>query len=396
MSYRSIRGLTLGLVLLTGCSTITPSPPISSATAAIRTSSPVASAELTPSPPSGPPANGSIAFVRYQAGKPSVWLIEPDGSNERIQVEDPLSGTRPAWTCLAADRAITSWSPNGEWLAFGVGQGMACDALFGVVRRDGSGLRMLGGGTWLAWSPNGQGYALARNIDASFSIRQEVHIFDIRGRDTRDPLGGSRPIMDPPHSRPGDLPRFEVLDVADPRYSPDGARLALSVQAFPPGDGSRTQILDLVSNQAIEVGRGSPRAWSPDGTRVLVVRSEGNARVGFSMSIYDVAADGSGERRVDQAAALAHPTWSPDGHLIAYFAGATVVIVAADGSDRIEVPAVAAPQFGTSLQWSPDGRWLVFSLERGLITTIYICGRDGTGLRALTKGRSPAWQPVFE
>jgi hypothetical protein len=39
---------------------------------------------------------------------------------------------------------------------------------------------------------------------------------------------------------------------------------------------------------------------------------------------------------------------------------------------------------------------MVFSLERGLITTIYVVARDGTGLRALTQGEAPAWQPRYD
>jgi TolB protein len=155
-------------------------------------------------------------------------------------------------------------------------------------------------------------------------------------------------------------------------------------------------VLDLASGEAVDIGPGSPNAWSPDGTRLLVQSSEGSVEVGFYIGVYDVAADGSGERKIGNALGQAMPVWSPDGALIAFFHGATVVVLAADGSGRFEIPAAAAPQFGTAIGWSPDGEWLVFSLERGLITTIYVVARDGTGLRALTEGQAPGWQPRYE
>jgi Tol biopolymer transport system component len=54
------------------------------------------------------------------------------------------------------------------------------------------------------------------------------------------------------------------------------------------------------------------------------------------------------------------------------------------------------PQAGATLGWSPDSGWLVFSLERGLTTAIYVSKPDGTDLRLLTEGEAPAWQPRFD
>jgi Tol biopolymer transport system component len=42
--------------------------------------------------------------------------------------------------------------------------------------------------------------------------------------------------------------------------------------------------------------------------------------------------------------------------------------------------------------WSPDGRRVIYVSHWW--SEIYVMNADGTGVRKLTKGASPAWQPV--
>ena len=45
-------------------------------------------------------------------------------------------------------------------------------------------------------------------------------------------------------------------------------------------------------------------------------------------------------------------------------------------------------------RWSPDGRWIAFSANRGFTAGIFIIGVDGTGVRRLsTTGSWPVWFP---
>jgi len=69
--------------------------------------------------------------------------------------------------------------------------------------------------------------------------------------------------------------------------------------------------------------------------------------------------------------------WSPDGDLIA----------GGDHSDLSGLVAVLDPQYEPP--WSPDGRRIVFSGERGIL----VIGADGKGKRQIVKGgHAGAWR----
>jgi Tol biopolymer transport system component len=358
------------VILLAGCAPVAPSliPPGSQSSTPI-----LASIEAGPSaPPPGPPSNGPIAFIRYVGGRPSIWQVEADGTNERLVVNDLLSGIEPAWYCVAGNAAITAWSPDGDWLAFAVGFGRACDAHVGLVSADGSVLRMIGDASSFAWAPGSRELVLTRHIDVGSSIRSELHFVDPEGRETRPAIGD------------------ETLGVTNPVYSPDGTRLAFAATQLLDGGEWLTHVLDLTSGDVAAARHGLPVAWSPDGSGVLVTRLERPPDEPWYDGLYLVElADGT-EVFVDKAASGA---WSLDGSHFAYFQHRKVVIADADLRQRVEVPYEGILS-GRSLSWAPDGNWLAFSLE-GSADVIYLCASDGSGVRKLAEGRAAAWQPLF-
>src|SRR5690349_1290755 len=62
--------------------------------------------------------------------------------------------------------------------------------------------------------------------------------------------------------------------------------------------------------------------------------------------------------------------------------GAELFIANADGS--AERSLLAAPGFDYNASFSPDGKWIVFTSERGGSADIYRGRADGTGLERLT------------
>ena len=62
--------------------------------------------------------------------------------------------------------------------------------------------------------------------------------------------------------------------------------------------------------------------------------------------------------------------------------GAELFIANADGS--AERSLLAAPGFDYNASFSPDGKWIVFTSERGGSADIYRVRADGTGLERLT------------
>ncbi len=105
---------------------------------------------------------------------------------------------------------------------------------------------------------------------------------------------------------------------------------------------------------------------SPDGRSIAYVR------MGFDIktdrprgTVWLVAVDGKNERPLSSAPSSAAPRWSPDGTRIAYLARA------ADGSTQLFMywiangVTAAISNFTESprgLAWSPDGRWLAFTM----------------------------------
>lgn len=104
--------------------------------------------------------------------------------------------------------------------------------------------------------------------------------------------------------------------------------------------------------------------WSPDGKQVL-------ASVGKQMALISVA-DGSVRILKDFAwSAPLEMRFSSDGRYIAYdmppredSADRDIFLLATDGS--FDVPLVEGPAYEFVLDWTPDGRWLMFASDRDL------------------------------
>ena len=163
----------------------------------------------------------------------------------------------------------------------------------------------------------------------------------------------------------------------DPRWSPDGASLAVAaervVDPMSRATDSRiwvVRVSDGEKRRVTEVDGVGPR-WSPSGRRIVFwsVRQER----GSERDILTVAADGSEAGApvavTDDAAVDWSPTWSPDGHFI-YFAssrGGTmnlwrVPIDEASGRTTGPPEPVNTPTaWSGHFEFASDGRTLVFS-----------------------------------
>lgn len=130
-------------------------------------------------------------------------------------------------------------------------------------------------------------------------------------------------------------------------------------------------------------------AWSPDGERVVYVRSD---------SAFVRATQGGEETFLAEGDAgyLRFFSWSPDGSRIAYSAGAqqwsaddvlgdiqpsSIVVVAADGSEEpvTVVGGDDALNLNAYSVWLPDNKHLLFVSDRGASRAIYVVevGRNG-------------------
>jgi Tol biopolymer transport system component len=198
-----------------------------------------------------------------------------------------------------------------------------------------------------------------------------------------------------------------------PTYSRDGKVLAwMSYEdagAFlvvAGADGTESRRVRLVESAQQSVAFD----LSPDGTRVAWFKPPSADVQGSELWVAPVdggtSVGGNDGSRIAPASTIqgetyGSPSWSPDGHWIAfatYVRNATsgetrrpaIDVIAADGSERRRLTTRPGPQ--DALAWSPDSQSLAFvGLEAGSTVSrqdVYVIGVDGKGERNLTA--SPA------
>jgi Tol biopolymer transport system component len=226
--------------------------------------------------------------------------------------------------------------------------------------------------------------------------------------------GDDRGIWAVDPTRPGDP--SDQIQLSSERgtplaWSPDGSKLLiLRLESDPQApaqllilnaDGTETS-LATIGAAVLHGGFLSGGSFSPDGSQV--VYSDGP-------SIYVVEAQGgtphilfTAERRWSRSCGCFfdhpwtfNPTYSPDGTRIAYADGIgdnshQLRVMNADGSGSRVLLDEQQGHTTHNLAWSPDGERLVFGLGTG--SGIYVVGADGSGLTLVIPGGTyPYWSP---
>jgi len=117
--------------------------------------------------------------------------------------------------------------------------------------------------------------------------------------------------------------------------------------------------------------------------------------------IYMMDYDGYDQRKVTAHQSISmSPSWSGQGNTIAYvsyFGGKGPALYLADIASGKKSPLVTEGTFNASPSFSPDGRRVAFARALGANIEIFVCDRDGSGVRRLTNSggidMNPAWSP---
>ncbi len=303
--------------------------------------------------------------------------------------------------------------PQGDEAVFA----LASDGDVFTVRADGTDLRQLTDGPGVAsnpvWSPDGTRIAYHEWRDGADSLV----VMD---------AGGGDPITLATNSQASqDCAGYYFR----PAWAPDGSSLI-----FPTRDGCSGGFdLNIVAadgsspaTRLLAPGTNSLLgAWSPDGTRLAYLGSEGTGTTGLYVADVtpEVAMSGNLEGRLiapdlgahplspDSEDEFSQPRWSPDGTELAVAAitqgfflvdAEGIYLVKADGSGQ----RLLAERAGNPA-WSPDGQQLAF--HRTVDPSEYVHGRpctvrtwviddDGSDERELPElgdgcGTPPLWSP---
>lgn len=321
-----------GAALLTACSS---GPVAQQSSSPIEGPSPPTTVTPTPGVQGLPSASGSIALttlggrIAFSNDTEDIWVVNADGSGLRRLTTHPAHDFDPAW------------SPDGTQLAF-------------RSKRDG----------------NNEVYVM----NADGSRQRNV---------SRDPADDWGPTWSP---------RGTVLWNCA-RSSTGSLRPCISNS-----DGTRPGSIP------VDIFFEYP-AWSPDGNRIAFMSMEPGARGNDpEYNVYVMNADGTGLKQLtDSPGQDGYPAWSPDGSRIAFSSTRddcgnstatdckttgdigpfhTLYVMNADGSNQRRL----TDTFGQFMDWSPDGRYLVFSPGLNVIRS------DGSGLLSLDVAVSG---PVF-
>jgi dipeptidyl aminopeptidase/acylaminoacyl peptidase len=188
-------------------------------------------------------------------------------------------------------------------------------------------------------------------------------------------------------------------DLANPRISPDGKRVALDITDHQSGNldvwiyqSSGGVATRLTSDPALDAGP----IWSPDGERIAFM----SLRRGHP-DIYQRSSSGAGS---DETVLTSGKTkyltdWSPDGRFILYrsFDATTNLELWAlpVGGGAKPIPFIKAT-FGVSHgQFSPDGRWVAYSSNESGKWEIAVSpfpGPGGNWKVSTAGGTEPRWR----
>jgi len=138
-------------------------------------------------------------------------------------------------------------------------------------------------------------------------------------------------------------------------------------------------------------------SWSPDGTMLAYTTDRGG-----QWQVYTVSAAGMYAEPLPGTASLgstAYPAWSPDGTQIAFAATLhgswDIYKCNLDGSGLTRLTQDWGQDWGPV--WSPDGMWIAFTSDRSGNGDIYLVRSDGLAIVQVTDDPLPedfpAWQP---
>jgi dipeptidyl aminopeptidase/acylaminoacyl peptidase len=155
-----------------------------------------------------------------------------------------------------------------------------------------------------------------------------------------------------------------------PELSPDGRRLAIRDQDLNSGE---IVIFDLVRSTRSRLLRDADRnernsmpIWSPDGSRI-VFGSFRSGKYGLSMKRTDNT--GTDELLIESGSPTTPMSWSPDGKFLVYTVRDTTIATLwalPMTGDRTPVRVLAEPVDGSPPTWgshgqvSPDGKWIAY------------------------------------
>ncbi|MBK5294107.1 MAG: serine/threonine-protein kinase [Acidobacteriia bacterium] len=181
----------------------------------------------------------------------------------------------------------------------------------------------------------------------------------------------------------------------DIKLSPDGHRLALSIDEGNKADIWLYEVSRAVLTRQSFAATNSASTWTPDGKKIAYYSDRDG-----QWNLYWSAADGSGvEERLTSSESPQIPwSWSPDGQLLAYSeshptTGIDISVLSLRDGRKAQ-PFLRTPFNEDAPVFSPDGRWLAYQSNESGRNEVYVQPYPGPGGKWMISsegGVKPLW-----
>ncbi|MBW5482173.1 amidohydrolase family protein [Streptomyces bambusae] len=353
--------------------------------------------DLEPTRPVLSPDGGQLAVAAYRSGNFQIWLMGADGSGLRPLTEGPFDHRAPAWSpdgrtlawCSERGGDPVTGSPYRIWSQ--PASGGAPRRLTGLPGQQGPGQD----GAWEdfdpAWAADGRRVLFVRGTvagDGTLTARLLASAAADGSGPVRTEYTAPEGRLLAPAVSPGGRTAW-LCALPGPRRAEtvtlwaDGRRVPLDgdLAPAPPRWLGDDRLLVTVDGQ-FRVIRPDGDTSGPEPGRLLAFRAELHlARPRRRVKEYDLEA-----ARPRPVRGIHLPSLSPDGRTVAFASlGALWTAPVAGGAPRrrVQLPPTAYVQGPV---WSPDGRALVYTHDRGGLNAVHRKELSGGREEALSPG----------
>ena len=231
-------------------------------------------------------AIGMIAFYSHRDGNTEIYMMKPDGSDQRRVTLNEYGDDSPAL------------SPDGSYIVFISNRDdpnpdtceQSCFYQLYIINSDGSSEHKLIETEFSTMHPDWHPDGTRISFDTEFDLEGDIYVVNSDGSDLHLIINNGF--------------------WAD--WSPDGQQIVFASKR----DGNvELYLADANGNNQHRLTQNGRLEyfpdWSPDGQRIAFSVLQDRA-------IYVMAVDGSNEQRLTRQSNAENPTWSPDGIWIAY------------------------------------------------------------------------------
>jgi len=350
--------------------------------------------------PHVPPTLRTLTF----SGQDSLASASPDGRTlvfrstrdgiSRIWLKSLTDGTEAPLTAGSDTRP--RFSPDGTSVLFVRDEGGRV-SLFRVPVLGGEPRRVIPDAGDGDWSPDGQRIVFLRVGSEGGKTVTKIGLAESGG--------GAERI----------LASVDQYSMASPRWSPDGASIAVSSSQYGTSEAAGKFVLLVRTDGSgskrlfppLEGGDVSGIAWLGDGDAIVYAQGESISTVVLSATLVNAGASRVIRQQVESGAAEVL-LWTPSLSAQVEVVGpGHLVFDSMSGRQNLEeyvvgdAPATSGRLLaaGTSIDrqpvYSPDGEWLVFSSNRSGNLDIWARSLRTDDLRRLTDHPADDWDPAF-